>query len=53
MIEREPILDRKTYERDATDKVLEKTGPFDPRYLAACSIVWTAIKGCIGSNNRL
>ena len=31
MIERAPILDRKTYDRDSTDKDLEKTGPFDPR----------------------
>ena len=48
MIEHAPILDR-----DTTDKVLEKTGPFDPRYLAASSLVWTVIKGCIGSNNKL
>ena len=53
MIERAPILDCKTYDRDATDKILEKTGPFDPHYLAACSLVWTVIKGCIGSNNKL
>ena len=53
MIERAPILDCKTYDRDARDKVLEKTGPFDPRYLAACSLFWTVIKGCIGSNNKL
>ena len=53
MIERSPILDRKTYDRDAMDKVLEKTGPFDPRYLTARSLVWTVIKGCIGSNNKL
>ena len=39
MIERAPILDRKTYERTATDKDLEKTGTFDPRYLAAHSLV--------------
>ena len=45
MIERAPILDRNTYDRDATDKVLEKTGPFDPRYLTARSLVWTVIKG--------
>ena len=32
MIERAPILDRNTYDRTATDKVLEMTGPFDPRY---------------------
>ena len=53
MIERAPILDRKTYDLDATDKDLEKTGPFDPLYLAACSLVWTIIKECIGSNNKL
>ena len=41
MIERALILDCKTYDQDATDKVLEKTGPFDPRYLAARSLVWT------------
>ena len=45
MIERAPILDRKTYDQTATDKVLEKTVPFDPRYLAAHSLVWTVIKG--------
>ena len=53
MIESAPILDRKTYEQETTDKVLEKTGPFDPRYLAARSLVWTVIKGCIVSNNKL
>ena len=53
MIERAPILDRKTFYRYATDKVLEKTGPFDPRYLAARSLVWTIIKGCIGSKNKI
>ena len=53
IIERALILDRKTFERNATDMVLEKTGPFDPRYLAARSLVWTVIKGCIGSNNKL
>ena len=53
MIERAPILDCKTFDRDATDKVLEKTGPFDPRYLAARSLVWAFIKGCIGSNKKL
>ena len=53
MIERAPILDRKTFDRDATDKVLEKTVPFDPHYLADRSLVWTVIKGCIGSNNKL
>ena len=53
MIERAPILDRKKYDRNATDTDLEKTGLFDPRYMAACSIVWTVIKGCIGTNNKL
>ena len=53
MIELAPILDRMTYDRDATDKDLEKTGPFDPRYLAARNLVWTVIKVCIGSNNKL
>ena len=53
MIERAPILDHKAFERDSTDKVLEKTGPFDPHYLAARSLVWTVIKVCIGSNNNL
>ena len=53
IIDSAPILDRKTYDRDATDKDLEKTGPFDPRYLADSSLVWTVIKGCIGSNNKL
>ena len=53
MIERAPILDRKTYDRDATDKDLENTGPFEPRYLDASSLVWTVIKVCIGSNNKL
>ena len=32
---------------------MEKTGPFDPRYRAAHSLVWTIIKGCIGTNNKL
>ena len=32
---------------------MEKTGPFDPSYLAASSLVWTVIKGCIGTNNKL
>ena len=53
MIERAPILDSKEYDRTATDKNLEKTGPFDPRYMAARSLVWTTIKGCIGTNNKL
>ena len=53
MIERAPILDRKTYDQNATDKALEKTGHFDPQYLAARSLVWNVIKGCIGTNNKL
>ena len=39
MIERATILSRKKYDRNANDTNLEKTGPFDPRYMAACSIV--------------
>ena len=53
MIERAPILDRKTFDQGATDKELEKSGPFDPRYLASRNQVYTIIKGCIGSNNNL
>ena len=53
MIERAPILDRKEYDRTATDDYLEKTGPFDPRYRAARSLVWTIVKGCIETNNKL
>ena len=53
MIERAPILDHKEYDRTATDKNLEKTGPFDPRCRAARSLVWAIIKGCIGTNNKL
>ena len=53
MIERAPILDSKKYDRNATDTYLEKTGPFEPRYMAARSLVWTVIKGCIGTNNKL
>ena len=45
MIESAPILDRDKYDRNATDTDLEKTEPFDPRYMAACSLVWTVIKG--------
>ena len=52
MIERAPILERKEYDQNATDKNLEKTGPFDPRYRAARSLVCTIIKGCIGTNNK-
>ena len=43
MIERAPILDRETFDQDATDKELEKSEPFDPRYLAARNQVWTII----------
>ena len=50
MIERAQILDREKYDRNTTDTDLEKTGPFDRRYLAAHSLVWTIIKGCIGTN---
>ena len=53
MIDHAPILDRKFFDRDTTDKVLEKTGPFESRYLPACSLLWTVIKGCIGSNNKI
>ena len=53
MIERALILNRETFDRDTTDKELEKSGPFDPRYLAARNKVWTIIKECIGSNNKL
>ena len=34
MIKRAPILDCKKYDQNATDMALEKTGPFDPHYLA-------------------
>ena len=53
MIEHALIINHETFDQNATDKKLEKTGPFDPRYLAARSHVWTVIKGCIGSNNKL
>ena len=53
MIECAPILDRKTYYQNATDEDLEKTVPFDPHYFAARSLVWTVIKGYIGTNNKL
>ena len=53
IIESAPILDCKTYDQDATDKFLEKTVPFDPRYLDDCNLVWTVIKGYIGSNKKL
>ena len=53
MIERALILDREKFDRDATDKELEESGPFDARYLAARNQVWTIIKGCIGCNNKL
>ena len=32
---------------------MEKTGPSDPRYLDAHSLVWAVIKECIGTNNKL
>ena len=47
IIELAPIINHKTFDRKATDKELEKTGPFDLRYLAARNHVWTVIKGCI------
>ena len=53
MIESAPILDRETFDQGAMDKELEKSGPFDPRYLTAHNQVWTIIKVCIGSNNKL
>ena len=53
MIECAPILDRDKYDRNATETDLEKTVPFDRRYMAARSLVWTVIKGCIGTNNNL
>ena len=53
MIERAPIINHETFDQNATDKELEKTGPFDLRYLAARSQVWTVIKGCVGSNKKL
>ena len=53
MIERAPVLDSKEYDMTATNEYLERTGPFDPRYRAACSLVWTIVKGCIGTNNKL
>ena len=53
MIELAPIINHDTFDQNATDKELEKTGPFDPRYLAARSLVCTVIKGCIGSKNKL
>ena len=53
MIERAPILDSKEYDRTATDKNLEKIGPFDPRYRADRSLVWTIVKGCIGTQDMV
>ena len=32
---------------------MDKTGPFDPRYLDSRNHIWTVIKGCIGSNNKI
>ena len=53
MIERAPILDRKEYDQNDTDNNLEKTGTFDLRYRDVRSLVWTIIKGCIGTNKKL
>ena len=53
MIECALIINYETFDQNATDKELEKTGPFYPCYLDARSHVWTVIKGCIGSNNKL
>ena len=53
MIERAPILDRKEYDKTATDENLEKTGSFDSRFRAARSLVWTIVKGFIVTNNKL
>ena len=53
IIERAPIINHETFDRNTTDKDLEKTGPFDPHYLAARSLVWTVMKVCIGTNNKL
>ena len=40
MIARATILDRDTYDHRALTKDLEKSGPFDPRHLAARNQVW-------------
>ena len=53
MIQRASIINHETFDRNSMDKYLETTGPFDPRYLAARSLVWTVIKGCIESNKKL
>ena len=53
MINSAPIINHETFDRNTMDKELEKTGPFDPRYLVAHSLVWNVIKGCIGTNNKL
>ena len=53
MIKRAPIINHEIFDRNSTDKELEKIGPFDPCYLAASSLVWTVIKRCIESNNKL
>ena len=53
MIERAPITNHDTFYQNATDKELEKTRPFDPCYLASRRLVWTVIKGCIGTKNKL
>ena len=53
MIARAPILDRDTYDHKFTPKMLEKSGPFDPRHLAVRAQVWKIIKRCVGTNNKL
>ena len=53
MIERAQIINHDKFDQNATDNELEKTGPFDPRYLAARSLVWTVINRCIGTSNKL
>ena len=53
MVKHASIMNHKTFDQNATDKEWEKTGPFDPRYLAACNHFWTVIKVYIGSNNKL
>ena len=53
MIKPAPIIKHETFDQNATDKELEKTGTFDPLHLDARSLVWNVIKGCIGSNNKL
>ena len=45
--------DEEENDKTATDENLEKTGPFDSRYRATCSLVWKIVKGCIGTNNNI